>query len=245
MDKIIDFKLNEEIANQETISQIEELCKNNELLTVDDINSLLGNLSYLVRKKIADYEGVNMMEYSYSYKCDLAQSMICYYLNNLGIKANPVNTNEVINGVCGHSLVVASFNTESGEKTFLVDPTYIQFFDKEKCSPSKFVILQDRVCISPDPGYFIVENGCEETVKPLLENGYIELTEEVAKAYGDSFFQTKQGTSFDQIKSNVATGLDYIRWFKNYKSNLSKTEEELNNMDLLIKRVDSTPRVRR
>ena len=80
----------------------------------------------------------------------------------------------------------------------------------------------------------VYTNLSEETIKPLLENGYIELTEEVAKAYGDSFFQTKQGTNYNQIKKNTTSGSNYIRWFKSYTSNLSKTEDELRSMELLI-----------
>ena len=234
MNKIIDFELNETIDKEDKILEIEELCKNGMPISEEDVEILLRNLSYIVRKKIADYEGKNMREYSYSYKCDLAQSMICYYLKKLNIKTNPINTNEVMNGVTGHSLVITNINTVDKEKTYLIDPTYIQFFEKENCDSSKFVIIKNQVCISPDPGYFIVENHTEDVIRPLLENGYIEWTDEVAKAYGDSFFQTKQGTAPDQIKNNVASGSNYIRWFQRYISPLSKSEETLRNMNLLI-----------
>ena len=234
MDKVFDFVVNEKINDNDNILKIEEMCKNGVPLSMEDIGTLLGNLSYVVRKKIADYEGTNMSDFSFSYKCDLAQSIIFYYLDSIGVNVNPVNTNEVINGVVGHSFVIASFDTIVGEKPFLIDPTYIQFFNRDNCDASKFVVLKDQVCISPDPGFFIVENHAEETIKPLLENGYIELTEEVAKAYGDSFFQTKQGTNYNQIKKNTTSGSNYIRWFKSYTSNLSKTEDELRSMELLI-----------
>ncbi len=234
MEKIIDFNINEEEIVQNRIKEIEELCRNEIPLNIEDVNLLLANLSYQVRKKIADYEKVDMKEYTYPYKCDLAQSMIYYYLNELNIKVNPVNTNEVINGVSGHSLTISSINTIEGEKQFLVDPTYIQFFTKENCDPNKFVIINDMVCISPDPGYFIVRNNNEDIIMSLLTNGYIELSEDVAKAYGDSFFQTKQGTNTNQIDHNVASGSSYIKWFEHTTSKLSKSEEELANMNLLI-----------
>ena len=234
MDKIIDFNINEEEINQDRIKEIEELCRNEIPINIEDVNLLLANLSYQVRKKIADYEKVDMKEYLYPYKCDLAQSIIYYYLNELNIKVNPVNTNEVIDGVCGHSLVIANIDTSEGKKTYLIDPTYIQFFSKENCNEDKFVIINDKICISPDPGYYIVRNNTEDLVMPLLTSGYIELTDEVAKAYGDSFFQTKQGTNPNQIDHNVASGSSYIKWFTHTTSNLSKSEEELSNMNLLI-----------
>lgn len=234
MNKIIEFDINESIEDSNIILQIEELCKNNILLDVENIEALLKNLSYIVRRKIADYEGIKMSEYSYSNKCDLAQSMICYYLRDLGIKVNPINTNEVIPGVCGHSLVIATFNTIIGEKIFILDPTYIQFFCKENCDISKFVIINDIVCVSPDPGYFIAKSNKDYVILPLLQNGYIEFIVEVAKVYGDSFFQTKQGTLLEQVKNNVTSGLNYIRWFKHYTSTLSKSKEELADMNLLV-----------
>ncbi len=234
MEKVIDFDLNEEVVDPDKILEIEELYQSGMPLSDEDVDVLLRHLSYVVRKRIADHEGKNMQEYSYSYKCDLAQSMITYYLRDLGITTVPVNTHEVMDGVCGHSFVVANIQTIEGEKTYLVDPTYLQFFGKEGCDPKNFVVIQNKVCIAPDPGYFIVQNHQEDTVLPLLVDGYSELSEDVAKAYGDSFFQTKQGIDPSQIKYYVATGSDYQRWFQKNPCTLSKTEEELRSMNLLI-----------
>lgn len=234
MNKIIDFDINEEPIQINNVSQIEELCRHNNLLNIEDIHILLKYVSYSVRKKIADYEGKSMSEYSYSNKCDLAQSIICYYLQNLGIKVNPVNINEVISGVCGHSFVIAYFNIDEEEKKFLLDPTYLQFFSKENCDNHKYVIINNSICVTPDPGFFVVADNNESVILALLQDGYVELTEEVAKVYGDSFFQTKQGTMISQINNNRASGLNYIKWFTHYTSYLSKSIEELREMDLLI-----------
>jgi hypothetical protein len=234
MNKIIEFNLNIVDYDLDTIKQIEEQCKCGSTLNINDIELLLSYLSFKVRKKIAEFEGYDMEDYSYKYKCDLAQSMIYYYLKKLGVKVNPVCTHEIIKGVTGHSLVIVSFDTNEGEKTYLIDPTYIQFFSKEKCNTNNFVIINNIVCIAPDPGYFVVRSNKQDLILPLLRDGYIEFSEPVAKAYGDSFFQTKQGASLEQMKYNVSSGSSYIRWFRHYTSRLSKTEEELSNMGLLI-----------
>ena len=244
MNKIIDFDINEEPLQTNNVSQIEELCKYNNVLNIEDIHTLLKYVSYSVRRKIADYEGKSMSEYSYSNKCDLSQSMIYYYLQNLGIKVNPVNINEVIYGVCGHSFVIAHFNTVDEEKIFLLDPTYLQFFSKENCDSNKFIIINNSICVAPDPGFFVVADHNESVILPLLQNGYTELTEEVAKVYGDSFFQTKQGTMLSQINNNRANGLNYIKWFIHYTSPLSKSVEELREMDLLIDSSDTVKKTR-
>ena len=234
MEKIIEFELNKNIEDDDKIREIEEKCKSGTPLDMLEAEALLRNLSYEVRKRIAEYEGKDMDDYSYSYKCDLAQSIICHYLDGLNIRTNPVNTNEVIDGVCGHSLLIANINTTEGDKTYLVDPTYIQFFDKENCDINKLIVLDNRVCISPAPGFFVVNGGNTELLMPLLTDGFIEFTEDVAKAYGDSFFQTKQGTDPDQIVNNVASGASYMKWFQQITSKLSKSEEELASMNLLI-----------
>ena len=234
MNKIIEFNLNKIPSDNDRIPEIEELAKVGMPLSVEDAELLLESLAYTVREKIAEYAGVDMQDYSYSYKCDLAQSMIYYYLKGLNINAHPVNTNEVINGVCGHSLILVTINTTSGERLYLVDPSYIQFFSKENCNITKFIIIKNQVCVAPDPGFFVVNSSNTEKLLPLLRAGYIEFTEDIAKAYGDSFFQTKQGTSPEQIKYNVASGSNYIRWFKNFTSKISKTVEELQENDLLI-----------
>ncbi len=233
MSKVFDFDINKDIESSEKIKQIEDKCLNNSMLTEDEIKSLLGNLSYEVRKRIADYEGKDMDDYLYPYKCDLAQSMIYYYLNDLGIKVNPVNTNEVFNGVTGHSIVLASFDTLEGEKTYLVDPTYIQFFSKENCDASKFTIINNKVCIAPDPGFFVVEENKENVVLPLLENGFIEFTDDVSLVYGDSFYRTRQGAEVEEIRNHFASGSMYRKFLLSYTSNLSKTRDELTNMNLI------------
>ena len=230
MERIVSVTLQDKAPSRETITKIEELCQNHMPLKESEINSLLENLCWKVRKKIAEANESNIQDDSYAFKCDLAQSMIVYYFQKLGISANPVNTNEVLNGTCGHSFVLVTIQ----EKIYLVDPTYIQFFEKDKCDVERFTIINDTVCTSPDPGFFIELNQAEETVMPLLEKGYIEFKEEVAKAYGDSFFQTKTGVSPSQIKYNVATGTLYKKWFESYTSKLSKTEEELRKMGLLL-----------
>ncbi len=243
MNKIFDFNINEEEIDQNRIKEIEELCRNNMPLSIEDANLLLTNLSYVVRKKIADQEKENMADYSFPYKCDLAQSMIYYYLKGLNIKTNPVNTNEIIQNIHGHSLVIANINTIEGEKLYIVDPTYIQFFTKEGCSSNKFTIIKNMICTTPDPGYFIKASNNEEKVLPLLENGYIELTEEVAKAYGDSFYQTKEGVTPHQMEYDVASGNSYIRWFQHYTARLSKSEEELGNLNLLVSSNDKKAKI--
>lgn len=239
MKKAIDFNIHIDTTDKELISKIEYLVKNNIPLNEQTIEVLLDHLSYIVRKRIAEFEEKDLNNYLFEYKCDLAQSMICYYLQELGLKVNPVNTNEVLSGTTGHSFALTKINTTEGEKEYLIDPTYIQFFSKEGCSSKKYVIINNQICISPDPGYFIIKNGQENRIMPLLNKGHIEFTEEIAKIYGDSFFQTKTGGTLEQVKYNTGSGSMYLKWFNSYTSKLSKTKEELEELNLLIRPTDS------
>ncbi len=239
MNTIIDIKVNNEEYDKNDISRIESLCKNNKELTEEDINTLLCYISYTVRQTISNYELKSIDEYLYPLKCDLAQSMIYYYLKDLNIETNPININEIIPNVKGHSLIISKFKTVDGEKQYLIDPTYIQFFSKEECSEDKFIIINDMICNTPDPGYFIVKNNDTEEIKPLLDNGFIELTDEISKIYGDSFYKTKTSIPNSFTEYNEASGPIYKKWLNSYTSRLSKTKEELKENNLLIEPIKS------
>ena len=169
MKTIIDIHINEKVVSREEIAEIEELYKNGMPLTESDIKKIISYLCYMVRKKISDYDGMNIQEDLLKNKCDLAQSMIVYYLAELGVSVTPVNTNEVIKSTCGHSLVLATFHTDEGEVQYLLDPTYIQFFSKKDFEAKKYTIINNMVCISPEPGFFILLNHNEQKIMPLLE----------------------------------------------------------------------------
>ena len=51
MSRIIPFNINENIEDKDKIYELEELCRNNSKLSINDIDILLKNLVYSVRKK--------------------------------------------------------------------------------------------------------------------------------------------------------------------------------------------------
>ena len=165
-------------------------------------------------------------------KCDTVQSMIVSYLNRLGVTTHPCATQNVItNGITGHSFLTAEFNSD--KKTYLIDPTYQQFLLKENCNESKFFHHQGITLLKPDPGYYVKEEDYP-LLTSFVNNGFGELTPELAKMYGDSFYNTKQGTleidkSFKTISGNI-----YINSFNKGKENLSKDDETLKVEELFI-----------
>lgn len=132
-------------------------------------------------------------------KCDLVRDRIVDYLTinygNYNLEIMPLETQDIIdNDVTGHSILIVSLNN----KNYLVDPTYSQFFLKENCSKENYMINHERrmVLLAPDPGYYYLTNPSHiKVAKEIIENGVIELTEETAKIYFDSFNKTKRGYS--------------------------------------------------
>lgn len=206
------------------ISQIEEKIKNKEKISENEINDLLDYVCYTTRCKFdSDIEN-----YDFSFKCDVAQAIITYYFLELGITTHPCMTQNVItNDIVGHSFLIVEINN----KNYLVDPTYRQFTKYDNCKEDKYFNYNNIIIKTPDPGYFIRENDKKEFSSFLIK-GYNELTEEFARIYGDSFYNTKVGTT--SKKFNSIPGKAYINSFIKGNELLSKTKEELDLLGLSI-----------
>ena len=67
-----------------------------------------------------------------------------------------------------------------------------------------------------------------EPVQFLLKYGYIELTPEYAKIYGDSFYNTDRGIKVNPKERQSLPSLMYLRSFKSGREPLSISAVELN-----------------
>ena len=174
---------------------------------------------------------------NFDYKCDLAQSMIGHYLDEIKCKYSPCATRKAISDkVDGHSFTTITLNVDGEEKNYLFDPTYIQFFHTEKCQSSNYFISDlypDKILLTPNPGYFIRLED-KEPVEFLLTNGYIELTPDYARMYGDSFLNTICGKNPKNLKYESIPGEIYCNAFTKGKENLSKTKDELEQNGQII-----------
>jgi len=215
----------------EYLSTIETKILNNESITNKELIYFLNTIIYLTRLKLN-----NNLD-NFDNKCDLAQSILYYYFKNLNCNIHPSMTQNVItNNIIGHSFLTLELNVDNKLKYYLLDPTYIQFFKTDKCRTENYYIspnYPDYILLTPNPGFFIHQN-MKEQAKKLLDNGYIELTEEIAKMYGDSFYNTKTGTNPKNLTFMSIPGEIYINSFLKGKEPLSKTEEELINLNLNI-----------
>lgn len=210
--------------NYEIIESIEDKIKNSDSITEEETNYLLDYICYETRCKLTN----DLENDSFEFKCDLAQSIICYYLDELGIKYNACMTQKAItNDIVGHSFVISELNN----KLYLIDPTYRQFFKEEDNQENNYLEIQNMIVKTPNPGYFIKEEDKKHII-PFLKSGYIVLDENTARIYGDSFYNTKTGYTDKNYKS--INGNIYINSFLKGNETLSKSREELSNDNLLI-----------
>ena len=197
------------------------------IITEEEINIFLDYICYETRCKFTN----DINNFSFQFKCDKAQAIITHYLNSLKVEVHPCMTQNVITeDIEGHSFLIAIFNVNGINTPYLVDPTYRQFFIDEK---KDYILYNSKILRTPSPGYFIKEEDKTE-IQKLLINGYHLLDENIARIYGDSFYNTKTGyrrREFQSISGNI-----YINSFIKGHEPLSTSPEELENEGLSLKR---------
>ncbi len=210
-----------ENINYQQLTEIEEKLTYNIPLTQDELNTFLDYLVYITRIKIDnDFENA-----SYKNKCNTAQCMIHYYLENLNI-IHYLNRSFkcITEGVSDHSFITALFNIEGQLIPYIIDPTYRQFFEEERCMKNPLT-----------PGNFISKDD-QPTIITFLKDGYMIMSEENAAIYGNSLYFTKTSLPKPPIPMN---GKTYIKVFLKDSALITKTKEELINQNLYIKPLTS------
>lgn len=233
MNYIIDFNpVNINDINAVYYAEIENKIINKQSLSQKEVNDFLDIINYIVRLKI------NPNLNNYDNKCDLAVSTLYHYFKKLNCSVFSSTTQtSITNSIIGHSFFTLQLFVDGEIKNYLIDPTYIQFFKKDKCTNDNYYIstmYKDIILITPDPGFFIKEE-MKNLCAFLLNHGHMELTEESARMYGDSFYNTKTGVSYSNKVYQTIPGSVYINAFMKGSESVSKTEEELEELDLNIK----------
>ena len=202
-----------------------------------DLNKLdIDEASLEIEQKIAliiknirlNYEQVvdaNINEINFTNKCDLLTDVAYYYFQDYGFNCYPIETHKVISDdVLGHSLLMIEYN----DLKYLVDLTYKQFFLKENCQETNYFIKNGYVLLAPHPGYYYLKHPEYLNVaKTIIEQGFIEATEENIKVYFDSFYETKRG-KIDNLVS--ISGKAYLNVCNSIKSLIYHSKESLEAM---------------
>lgn len=238
MNRIFDVKINVmDNVDLDIINSIEEKCFKGESLSQNELDYYLNYVIYQTREILALNKQKELNDYSFDFMCDTAQSIIARYFDKLNITYKPVETGKAItDDILGHSFLLADFTVDGENKTYILDPTYNQFFDVDKCSENNFKVINGIVVQTPDLGYFALrsDENTQNVVKNLIRSGYIELTESNAKIYGDLFYKTKVGNiNYFNTKLEMS-GLVYIKSFKKSEARLTYTDEALEEMGMSL-----------
>ena len=236
MNQVFNVKINVmDNVDMDIISDIESKCLEGESLSQNEIDYFLNYVVYQTRTLISSKKSKDVNEYGFNFMCDTAQSIIARYFEKLNIVYNPLQTQKAISdNILGHSFLVADFLVDEEVKSYIVDPTYNQFFNVDRCMENNFKVINGIVLKAPDLGYFALKSDkrVQDKVKNLLASGYIELTLENAKIYGDLFYKTKTG-NINYFNSNLEmSGSIYIKAFKKTSDRLTYTSNDLEKMGL-------------
>ena len=117
-----------ENIDYELIESIEQKIKDKLEINDNEIYYLLVYICYKVREKLSIKKQKELSQNNFENQCDTAQSMIYHYFENFDLTNISVNIHEIIDEITGHSFNVIQING----KNYLIDPTYIQFFDEKK-----------------------------------------------------------------------------------------------------------------
>ena len=205
-----------ENINYPDLMIIENKILGNQLLTKGEIEKFLDYLVYLVRVKLDD----DFINATYKNLCNRAQCMIHYYLEDLKVEHYLNRSFESITkDAADHSFVVAVFNTKDGSTPYIIDPTYRQFFESERCQKRPLT-----------PGNFILDKD-KDIIATFLQKGYMEMNKENTEIYGNSLYFTSPTIPRPIIP---ISGSVYAKAFLKGKAVISKSREELANENLYI-----------
>lgn len=198
------------------IKNIEDKIYKKQIVSNKEVRIFLDYLIFITRQKLnSDFENA-----SYKNQCNRAQCMIHYYLEDLDVEHYLSRSYLTItNGIVDHSFLTIILNVSGIEKLYLIDPTYRQFFEKERCQKNKFT-----------PGNFISKED-SKLVEQFLYYGYMPLDGHSAEVYGNSLFFTKE--SLPQPPVGIHGNI-YIKSFLNSDGVISKTRNDLETEGLLI-----------
>ena len=195
--------------NLNLVQKIEQKILNKEIISDEEIISLLNYIVYLTAIKLKQEHNIDLTTSPMINMCDTVTNIAGFLLEQLGIDIRYLETQQVISSsATGHSFLIANIQENN---TYLIDLSYRQFFLKENCSMSKFQKIGNLVIISPDPGYYYeVNREDREVAITILEHGYIKLTEHTAKVYCDSFNTTKRGYKDTSFSTTNISGSIYL-----------------------------------
>ena len=184
--------------------------------------------------------------------CGLGQAITGSTLKNMGLSPYIVNADPTLQKYTyRHAFVAVDIPIQQGDniqnKFYLIDTTFRQFFLRDEVTNSSGDYIKDKKFgnrVASIPGYWMlkIKNG-EQLAKNILANGFIELTEENAKIYGDAFTlsdRDRKNSTKVPTKKELDTEIEGKEYIQNIKSEQMQEEidyddEELKENNINIK----------
>ena len=196
---------------QKTLNHYNEI-KNNDFkegLSDEEIKILL-DYSVENARKAFDSLGINVKTNSLNGLCELGQALTIMPLEHLGLKVTKNSATACFNYPFNHVFGTVTFpyqdNGRVVDKTYLIDSTYRQFFSTMRCNEGRYYTEEENtnLKVAPDPGYFITDI---DFAKTLMKDGYVDLTKDNAKKYGEPFYKASIPLKDNKLLQN--SDIDY------------------------------------
>ena len=224
---IIDAKPTKKEINITSLEEALNNYKNNNYLTHKEVKLILDsviNFTWSMLERLA----VNLDNSSLNGYCELAQALSLLPLESINLKVTKNRANKCFNYPFNHNFGTVTFNEKIDgkieEKTYLIDPTYRQFFTSIRCNEGRYYTEEENTGkkTAPDPGYFVKDKSF---AKELISNGYIELTKINAYKYGSSFYLS------GLLKDNKEKEID-INYYQNIIDSKDEYKISLEELDM-------------
>lgn len=203
MEFIIDTKPARKQIDEIKYQELNDKLISNENLTDEEKEVFLDYFVSSTRTILEEYLGIDITLDPLINRCDLAQHIIGKILEtNGGVTVYPKESQKVFVPTCtGHSFLICIIQ----DIPYLIDLTYRQFFLKENCNKERLLIHDNMILRTPDPGFYMVADPYGKSyAEKIISDGYIKLSADVAKKYGDSFYFTKTGRGgYSDISGNI------------------------------------------
>lgn len=221
--KLIDY-------NTGVIAPIEEKLKEGLPITESETHTLLRYACGKARDLLNESD-----DETFENKDLYASSMIYNYLNDLGVNVLTNNTANIDYGVKSNNFLIANINTDfygsDVNISYLIDPTFIQFLNSEKCNENNEKSRNGVIYQKPDVGYYIHPLD-QYFLDKLIEDGYDYFSTSLASIYGNAFANTKVPTD----NKNIIALYGYVYYDKFIVGDNTKLlgKEELRDLGFIL-----------
>ncbi len=169
--------------------------------------------------------GVFIANNSLNGYCELGQLLTIMPFEKIGLSVTKNTTHTSFLYPYDHAFGTVTFPVLLGTivlKSYLIDVTYRQFFTTIRCNEGMYFTKEAfDLPHFPAPGYFVKD---KKFAKKLMADGYILLTEQNAKKYGEPFYKC----SLEKGENTYFKGNYLKNILEKKEAYLTKDIEELN-----------------